>query len=255
MLYQRESISMSESKWSLPILMQGLHDRVTNDLKTARAAIGHPGAKGDGSEKVWQKLFKTYLPMRYAVDKATIMDSSGAFSQEIDVVLYDRQYSFLIFELEGVKVIPVEAVYAVFESKQEINADHIEYAQVKAASVRVLHRTSAEVMTIDGPKTAVPQPILAGFLAFENGWKSDPRTFLAKALSKNQADGRLDMGCIAAYGTFGCEGADCQTSIQHDKSVTSFLLDLITKLQRIGTAPAIDMAAYSRWLQDDAPTQ
>lgn len=246
---------MSQSVWSLPTLMQGLHDRVTNDLRTARTAIGHPGAKGDGSEKVWQKLFKTYLPMRYAVDKATIMDSTGSFSHEIDVVLYDRQYTFLIFELEGVKVIPVEAVYAIFESKQEINAEHIEYAQRKAASVRGLHRTSAEVMTIDGPKTAIPQPILAGFLAFENGWKSAPGEFLASALSKNQGSGRLDIGCIAAYGTFGCEGSECQTSSQHDKSVTLFLLDLITKLQRIGTAPAIDMAAYSRWLRGDAQTQ
>lgn len=246
---------MSQSVWSLPTLMQGLHDRVTNDLRTARAAIGHPGAKGDGSETVWQTLFKTYLPMRYAVDKATIMDSTGAFSHEIDVVLYDRQYTFLIFELGGVKVIPVEAVYAIFESKQEINADHIEYAQRKAASVRALHRTSAEVMTIDGPKTAVPRPILAGFLAFENGWKSDPSEFLTRALSKNQESGRLDIGCIAAYGTFGCEGSSCQTSSQHDKSVTLFLLDLITKLQRIGTAPAIDMAAYSQWLRGDASTK
>jgi hypothetical protein len=232
--------------------MQGLHDRVTADLQAARAAIAHPGAKGDGSEKVWHRLFKTYLPMRYVVDKATIMDSKGAFSHEIDVVLYDRQYTFLIFELEGVKVIPIEAVYAVFESKQEINGEHIEYAQRKAASVRGLHRTSAEVMTIDGPKTATPQPILAGFLAFENGWKSDPGVFLEKAFAGVAESGRLDLGCIAAYGTFGCEGRECHTTIQHDKSVTCFLLDLITKLQKIGTAPAIDMAAYAKWLQNEA---
>jgi hypothetical protein len=61
--------------------------------------------------------------------------------------------------------------------------------------------------------------------------------------------GRLDIGCVAAYGTFGCEGTDCQTTSEHDKAVTSFLLDLITKLQRIGTAPAIDMTAYAAWLK------
>jgi hypothetical protein len=98
-------------------------------------------------------------------------------------------------------------------------------------------------------RRATPQPIVAGFLAFENGWKSnDADQYLAKALAKDQGDGRLDVGCIAAYGTFGCEGADCQTSIVHDKAVTSFLLDLITKLQKIGTAPAIDMTAYAQWL-------
>jgi len=242
---------MSQPAWSLPALMQGLHDRVTADLKAARTALAHPSAKGDGSENVWHKLFKTYLPMRYAVDKATIMDSTGAFSHEIDVVLYDRQYTFLIFELEGIKVIPAEAVYAVFEAKQEINGEHIEYAQRKAASVRKLQRTSAEVMTIDGPKTAMPQPILAGFLAFENGWKSDPGEFLKKAFESVPPEGRLDVGCIAAYGLFGCEGAECHTTIQHDKSVTCFLLNLITKLQKIGTAPAIDMTAYAKWLQKE----
>jgi hypothetical protein len=230
--------------------MKGLHDKVWQELQTARAAIGHSGAKDDGSERVWHKLFRTYLPARYAVDKATIMDSTGGFRQEIDVVLYDRQYTFLIFEHEGIKVIPDEAVYAVFESKQEITAAYVEEAQNKTASVRKLHRTSAEVMTIDGLRRATPQPIFAGFLAFENGWKSDAADdYLTKALLKDQGDGRLDMGCIAAYRTFGCEGADCQTSIEHDKAVTFFLLDLITKLQKIGTAPAIDMTAYAGWLK------
>ena len=69
----------------------------------------------------------------------------------------------------------------------------------------------------------------------------------------DQGDGMLDLGCIAAYDTFGCEGADCKTSINHDKAVTSFLLDLITKLQKIGTAPAIDVTAYARWLQQQVP--
>jgi hypothetical protein len=245
---------MSRSKWSLPQLMSGLHDRVATDLRVAREALGKSSAKGDGSERVWHKLFKSYLPMRYAVDKATIMDSGGQFSHEIDVVLYDRQYTFLIFELEGVKVIPAEAVYAVFEAKQEVNATHIGYAQRKAATVRGLHRTTAKVMTIDGPRTATPQAILAGFLAFESGWQADPRKALARALSKDQGAGRLDLGCVAAYGTFGCNDGDCITATKHDKAVTYFLLDLITKLQLVGTVPAIDMTAYSKWLQRQPAT-
>jgi hypothetical protein len=67
-------------------------------------------------------------------------------------------------------------------------------------------------------------------------------------LCVDQADGRLDLGCIAAYGTFGCEGADCRSAAPHDKATTSFLLEIITRLQGIGTAPAIDMAAYAQWL-------
>ena len=72
------------NQWSLSVLMQGLHDRVAQDLEIARASLAHPVAKGDGSEQVWTELFKKYLPKRYAVAKATICDSRGHFSDEID---------------------------------------------------------------------------------------------------------------------------------------------------------------------------
>jgi hypothetical protein len=238
---------VTNSKWSLSKLMEGLHERVAQDLKTARETLGHPGAKGDGSEKVWIKLFTNYLPKRYAASKATVVDSRGKFSDQIDVVLYDRQYTPLIFELEGEIVVPAEAVYAVFESKQEINAQHIAYAQKKAKSVRKLHRTSAQVQTIEGMRRAALQPILAGFLAFDSGWsRRSVSKYLLKALEADQR--RLDIGCVAAYGTFGCEGADCISSAPHDRATTCFLLELITRLQQIGTAPAIDMSAYTSWL-------
>jgi hypothetical protein len=240
---------MSKNGWSLPRLMQGLHERVAQDLKIAREALGHPVAKGDGSEAVWTSLFKKYLPQRYAAAKATIVDSRGDFSDEIDVVLFDRQYTPLIFEHEKQIVVPAEAVYAVFESKQEISTNFIEYAQQKVATVRRLHRTSAEVQTIDGPRTTTPQPILGGFLAFESGWKTRPiDEYLSRALAVDQDAGRLDLGCIAAYGTFGCEGAGCLASAPHERATTCFLLELITRLQRVGTAPAIDIAAYAPWL-------
>jgi len=88
-----------------------------------------------------------------------------------------------------------------------------------------------------------------GFLAFENTWKTaDIGKYLSPLLAADQEEGRLDFGCIAAYGTFGCEGANCVTPAPHDKATTCFLLELITQLQRIGTAPAIDMPAYAPWL-------
>jgi hypothetical protein len=236
-------------EWSLPRLMQALHERVEQDLKTAREALGHPVAKGDGSEAVWATLFRKYLPQRYAVGKATIVDSKGQFSDQIDIVLFDRQYTPLIFEHQSEIIVPAEAVYALFEAKQDIRPRYVRYAQQKVATVRRLHRTTAPVQTIDGPRTAKLQPILAGFLAFENTWKTaDIGKYLSPLLAADQDQGRLDFGCIAAYGTFGCQGATCVSSAPHDKATKCFLLELITRLQRIGTAPAIDMAAYAPWL-------
>ena len=139
----------------------------------------------------------------------------------------------------------------MFESKQEITGEFITYAQNKIRTVRKLNRTSAAIRTIDRLRTAEPQPVLGGFLAFESGRKtSPPDPFLTPFLQKDQELGRLDIGCIAAYGTFGCHDADCILTFPHDKAVTCFLLNLITKLQRVGTVPALDVAAYADWLGD-----
>src|SRR5882724_3801964 len=127
--------------WSLSQLLAGLHDDIQQRLDTVRKSFGHPGTKGDASEKVWLELLQTYLPRRYQAEKAHVVDSNGTFSEQIDVVVFDRQYSPFIFCYEGEIIIPAESVYAVFEAKQSVNADHVAYAKKKIASVRRLHRT------------------------------------------------------------------------------------------------------------------
>ena len=95
-------------------------------------------------------MLDEYLPKRYSATKATVVDSLGHFSDQIDVVIFDRQYSPFIFNFENQKVVPAESIYAVFEAKQTIDAKLIRYAQDKAASVRRLHRTSLPIPTASG---------------------------------------------------------------------------------------------------------
>ena len=104
-------------------------------LQTGAFSVIHPGTKGDNTEANWIKWFQEYLPERYKVDKAIIIDSSGKQSQQIDLVIYDAQYSYLVFHQGDTKLIPAESVYAVFEVKQELNKEYIEAAGEKAKSV------------------------------------------------------------------------------------------------------------------------
>jgi hypothetical protein len=127
--------------WSLTQLLSGLHDDIERRLDTARKSFAHAPTKGDASEHVWRDFLETYLPKRYQTATAHVADSKGNFSDQIDVVIFDRHYSPLIFQYEGQTIIPAESVYAVFESKQTINSEIIRYARQKAASVRDLHRT------------------------------------------------------------------------------------------------------------------
>lgn len=148
--------------WSLEQLLASLHDDIQQKLSLVRRSIHHPGSKGDASEEVWLELLQTYLPKRYEAAKAHVVDSKGQFSEQIDVVVFDRQYSPFIFTFKGQKIIPAESVYAVFEAKQTINVGLVNYAQDKVASVRRLHRTSLPIPTPAGPiPPNRPSPFLA----------------------------------------------------------------------------------------------
>ncbi len=234
--------------WSLPILLDELNASVTADLQRARKTLGHPTDLGDATEEIWIELFNKYLPHRYHAIKATVVDSNGEFSEQIDVVIHDRQYTPLVFTFKNKHVVPAESVYAVFESKQEMNATHIGYAQKKIASVRKLHRTSLPVPTIDGTKMAkVLVPVLGGILTLSSKWRP---VFGDTMLGYLQAGlERIDAGCVADSGNLWLNEDGSYTLAEQTKPVTRFLLELISRLQAVATVPMIDMRAYAEKLE------
>ncbi|MDR3719871.1 MAG: hypothetical protein P4K98_13815 [Bryobacteraceae bacterium] len=235
--------------WSLSDLLAGLHDDIQRRLATARAAFAHPGTKGDASERVWLDLLQTYLPQRYQAATAHVVDSNGAFSEQIDVVVFDRQYSPFIFRFEGQTIIPAESVYAAFEAKQTVNADLVRYAQNKVASVRRLHRTSLPIPHAGGTYPPKPLPhIFGGLLAFESDWSPALGQPLLDILGACAPEGNLDIGCVAAHGVFSCGDSKCHTVSPLGKPATAFLFELITLLQSSATVPMIDIRAYANWL-------
>ncbi len=237
------------SSWSLQALLSGLHDDIQQKLDTVRKSLAHPGTKGDASEGVWLELLQTYLPKRYSAASAHVVDSLGAFSDQIDVVVFDRQYSPFIFSYQGATVIPAESVYAVFEAKQAINATQVAYAKEKVASVRALHRTSLPIPHAGGMYPPKPfHHILGGLLTFESDWSPPLGSALESALVATSSADRLDLGCVAAHGLFSCDSAGCHGVTLIAKPATAFLFELIARLQETATVPMIDIRAYANWL-------
>jgi hypothetical protein len=236
------------SGWSLERVLAGLHHDVQTKLDRARSTFAHPGTKGDASEGIWIDLLNEYLPARYRAAKCHVADSLDQFSDQIDVAIYDRQYSPLIAAFQGQNVIPAEAVYAVFEAKQSANAAHVGYAKAKAESVRCLRRTSLPIPTASGVIPArEPPPIIAGLLTFESDWSPPLGESLIAALAESDPNRALDIGCIAAHGTFWT-GADGYEVRAGGKAATAFLLELIARLQASATVPMLDVRAYAHWL-------
>ena len=236
--------------WNLTTLLAGLHEDIQQRLERVRKSFGHPGVKGDASEEVWVKLLSDYLPKRYQAATAHVVDSKGTFSDQIDVVVFDRQYSPFIFKFEGQTIIPAESVYGVFEAKQTINASLVKYAQDKIASVRRLHRTSLPIPHAGGtypPKP--PQHIYGGLLTFESDWSPALGESLLDCLNDCDSDGALDLGCVAAHGYFIRDAVQKTYNVSDGgKPATAFLLALISKLQANATVPMIDVQAYAAWL-------
>lgn len=238
------------SDWSLRGALSELHDELEEQLKRVRRTASHSGTMGDSSENVWLGLLKKYLPERYRADKAQVVDSAGNISDQIDVVVYDRQYSPFIFHLETGIYIPAESVYAVFEAKQTANLKHVGYAKNKVASVRRLKRTSLPIPYAGGtydPKP--PIPIIGGLLSVESEWSPPLGPSLLNALGTDQDDERLQVGCIASHGYFYLDKeTEDYALFEGGKPATRFLFKLISELQFSGTVPMIDIEAYAAWL-------
>lgn len=237
------------SDWSLENILSGLHDVIEQRLSIARKAFAHAPTKGDAAEQVWLELLTTYLPERYSVASAHIVDTNGVFSDQIDVVIFDRQYTPFILQFGDKKIIPAEAVYAAFEAKQTINAALVKYAGEKIASVRALHRTSLPIPHAGGvfdPK--VPPYIIGGILTLDSEWSPPLGDTLMKALTVTDPLKRLDLGCVASHGMFIATNVGIE--LKPGKiSATMFLFELIARLQESATVPMIDIRAYARWLK------
>jgi hypothetical protein len=236
------------TQWNLATVLSTLHDDIQQRLEKARKTFGHPDAKGDSSEKVWLELLQNYLPRRYESRTAYIVDSKGEFSDQIDIVVFDRQYSPFILQYEGQSVVPAESEYAVFEAKQAINATQVKYAIAKVASVRALYRTSLPIPHAGGVYPAKPlHHIHGGLLTFESDWKPALGASLLTSLKGEIDNRRLDIGCVAAHGYFA-KAKDDYEVIEGGKPATAFLFRLISELQLKATVPMIDVEAYAKWL-------
>ncbi|WP_153799676.1 DUF6602 domain-containing protein [Foetidibacter luteolus] len=235
-------------KWSLETLLHGLHDEIHQRLQIARQSFAHPGTKGDASEAIWLQMLQKYLPERYRAEKAHVVDSKGTFSDQMDVVIFDRQYSPFIFNFDGQYIIPAESVYAVFEAKQSINAGYVKYAQEKIESVQNLHRTSLPIPHAGGVYPAKPPiKIISGILTFESDWNPGMGEALRSALVSGNSI--LDVGCVASHGYFRYNSTTKDFDFYlGGKPATAFLFKLISMLQFSGTVPMIDVLEYSKWL-------
>lgn len=220
--------------------------------------IAHPGTKGDETESNWREWFETYLPKRYKVDKGIIIDSNGNQSEQIDIIIYDVQYSYLVLHHNDTLLIPAESVYAVFEVKPNLNKATMEYASGKVKSVRNLYRSSAPIKHAGGQYPPKPlHEIVGGLLTTGCDWQKPIASTVIKYINGDSRQERLDVVSSIKDSTYIADNnIFVENYIEGEKASINFcdgenslvflLLNLLKKLQDIGTVPAIDFSQYAK---------
>ncbi|WP_332028018.1 DUF6602 domain-containing protein [Kaistella sp.] len=275
-------------KIDVKMLFNGLQSQMTAQLNTNRDFIEHPGSKGDALENAWIEWLRKYLPNRYSVDKAIVIDHEGNTSHQIDIVIYDNWFTPFIFSQNGFHYIPAEGVYAVFEVKPDLKGSvknektgksqtYIEYAGDKIESVRVLKRTSTKMINSGADVPARPlTKILGGILTSTNDIKRI--STIENHLKSLTGFKTIDFGCVADYGSFyvdydGEEDISLKDISNFDKryfdyyntrtykevsfskpenSLVTFFMQLTRYLQQaIGTVPAINLQIYLDKIGED----
>lgn len=227
-------------KIDLPRLFNTLQQQMY--LKMQQQCL-HAPTKGDITEEAWRVFFNEYLPKRYSCSKAIIVDCNGNTSEQIDVVIYDEHFSPFIFYQDGIKYIPVESVYAVFEVKQNLSQENFEYAQRKALSVRQLRRTTAPVRCNGVFKDGVVPPhIIAGILTANQAWEDR----LIKREGNPTSLDFLDLGCCVNGKSWVWSKSKNAYMLSLDKkdSLLTFFMTFVDMLRELGTVPAMDIKQY-----------
>lgn len=220
--------------------------------------ITHAGDRGEVNEQYFIDFLRKYLPNRYTVDKAIVLDSDGEVSDSIDVVVFDRQYTPTLLDSDKHRYVPAEAVYAIFECKPSIDKGYLEYAGDKAASVRRLKRTSVDIHHAGGKYDAkVPGEIVAGILAIDVDWKDG---FLSRSFQETHSslsgERRVDCGFAASGASFDVFAGDQAFTVGPEKNALAFFaFRLLWKLQSLATVPAVDWMAYANQLSETKETK
>ena len=211
--------------------------------------ITHNGDMGEVNEQHFIDTLRRYLPDRYTVEKAIILDSAGNTTDSIDVVVFDRQYTPELLDNEKHRYVPAEAVYAVFECKPTIDKAYLEYAADKAATVRQMQRTSVEIPHAGGVYAPKPQiNFVSGIIALNIEWADGFGDTFTKLHKRLTGDRRLDCGLAVSGASFDTYDDGAYTFGPPDNALVFFLFRLLKRLQSVGTVPAVDWAAYAQQL-------
>jgi hypothetical protein len=163
-------------------------------------AVPHNLTKGEAREAVvLQNFLKPYLPSRYSVGKAIIIDIEDKASKQQDLVIFDSFNTPILENLEESLLLFPESVLAAIEVKSVLTKAELEDIIDKSISVWQLKKTAHPSLTL-APNLILPSnhlPTLCiGFCYEPNLTVADIRDELRILRGKKSLSNALSFICI-----------------------------------------------------------
>ena len=139
------------------------------ELSNVVEDINHSGVVGNFRELFLSELIKPYLSPQMEIATGKIIDSYRNQSNQIDTIIYDSSIIPPALIIQGLSVIPVEAVLATIEVKSTLRLDDLKKSIENGLSVKNLSMH----------ESVINEKLLSNIPSYIFAFKSDP-DFLEK---------------------------------------------------------------------------
>lgn len=164
-----------EEYWSAALV------RLRMEVEGFARLVRHNGERGRENEMALSRLLTNLLPGYLQVGSGMLIDSTGDFSKQLDLVLFDAHDEPTAFAQTTQLLFPVEVALAAVEVKTKLTTSDLDDMIKKTESVRQLHGLAG-----------VPSPLSVGF-AYST---SVNPTTIHQRLAEAPDAGRPDLVCI-----------------------------------------------------------
>ncbi|MFC4495805.1 DUF6602 domain-containing protein [Streptomyces ovatisporus] len=121
-----------EEYWS------GVARRLQEEVNTFNRLIGHSGEQGKENELSLVRLMENLLPSAIGTGSGMIIDSTGNYSRQMDIIIYDAANQPTIMAQTNQTIFPIESVLLAIEVKTTLTEDELEDCIEKSESIKRL---------------------------------------------------------------------------------------------------------------------
>lgn len=179
-------------------LFKSIEDKLQADLQAARSSIEHAPSKGAANEKAAIEFLRSRIPRNLDLSSGFLVDSKGGVSRQLDIIIHDTAKTPILYEKEGLRVIPVECAYAVIEVKTVLSRSDFESCIKNMKSAKSLIKSAFyEEGIVARPTLAYGSeykdwPLMYFVFAYESSPLHSIADWLNREFNETPIDKRID---------------------------------------------------------------